>query len=62
MHQHKNNETYIHFLNALKLKADYVTPMQNLKAIGQMIGLNLLYKYRNKYYKGSYPVNSNSCT
>ncbi|MFS1517423.1 glycosyltransferase family 2 protein [Bacillus sp. SCS-151] len=50
LHQHKYNEAYIHFLNALKLKADYVTPTQNLKAIGQMIGLNLVDKYRNKYY------------
>jgi glycosyltransferase involved in cell wall biosynthesis len=45
----KYNEAYPHFLKALERSPDYHSPVQNLKAIGTLRGLNVIDKHVNKY-------------
>ncbi|MEH7887297.1 glycosyltransferase [Bacillus sp. JJ1609] len=45
----KYNEAYSHFIKALEIYPMYHSPVQNLKAIGMIKGLNVLDKQMNKY-------------
>jgi glycosyltransferase involved in cell wall biosynthesis len=45
----KYNEAYTHFLKALEINPHYQAPIQNIKAIGMLKGLNVVDKRVNKY-------------
>lgn len=42
-------KSYEHFINALNKRPDYVMPIQNLKAIGQLTGHHLVDMYKERF-------------